>query len=332
MGGTVTIHIPFDCTPTFDVAFDPLGTVHTSLVELFGALRPRVPRSVVAEARRLASNVDMSALMCTSQFSSTPWVEEFLWPEFPDPSATSLADQLERISDTPSNLMIDEMTATDRPVLIKQQRVWLDAPEVTLRRYVAALRCYAREVLEKLYPKFERRLYGECRYMKDVLHRGGVAAGLIEMHSDVRLDNGMMQFATFTDRAVVRSAQSVLITPMICSPQTVSHNGLHNPGGDMQMIGFANSALAVTGLAPRTPSSPDPLATLLGDTRAAILRALFVPSTTTALANELGYSPSTISHHLKALSNAQAIDSHRTQWFMNYRLTDIGRQLIALYR
>ncbi|SOD70639.1 regulatory ArsR family protein [Jatrophihabitans sp. GAS493] len=98
-----------------------------------------------------------------------------------------------------------------------------------------------------------------------------------------------------------------------------------------QLVGFATRNLAVRGRSTSDTVDPDALALLVGDVRAKILRRAITPSTTTELANDLGYSPSTISHHLKALTNAEAVESHRSQWFVYYRLTDVGWQLLSLY-
>ncbi|WP_157749201.1 winged helix-turn-helix domain-containing protein [Jatrophihabitans sp. GAS493] len=215
------------------------------------------------------------------------------------------------------------MTARERP--------WLDSPDATLRTYILTLRRYVAEVLESVYPRFEARVVAEAAYLTDLVHRADIDTNLLGLHPDLVIRNGAVRLPSSTVDEERTQCPVILLTPMICSAATFTFNGVGDDDtGGVQMIGFATQALQVTGPSPATPR-PDPLATLLGDARARILRALFVPATTTELANDLNYSPSTVSHHLKALTKAGAIENHRSHWFVYYRLTDIGRQLLLLY-
>ncbi len=73
----------------------------------------------------------------------------------------------------------------------------------------------------------------------------------------------------------------------------------------------------------------DPLATLLGRTRAAVLRALDDGSTTTELARRLEISPSGASQHTAALRSAGLIISRRDRNRMVHTATDLGARLLG---
>ncbi|HKE81992.1 MAG TPA: winged helix-turn-helix domain-containing protein, partial [Solirubrobacteraceae bacterium] len=69
---------------------------------------------------------------------------------------------------------------------------------------------------------------------------------------------------------------------------------------------------------------------LLGHGRAAVLRALSRPSTTTELAARLSYAPSTVSAHLDVLSRAGLLERHRVQRRVFYGLNETGTALVTL--
>jgi DNA-binding transcriptional ArsR family regulator len=73
----------------------------------------------------------------------------------------------------------------------------------------------------------------------------------------------------------------------------------------------------------------DRLTTLLGRGRAAVLRSLLSPTTTTGLAGSLGLAPSTVSQHLAVLSSAGLIRRHRVGARVLYELEDAGVALLT---
>ena len=97
--------------------------------------------------------------------------------------------------------------------------------------------------------------------------------------------------------------------------------------------------------APRPPHTPRAIATLwdtdrapaegvldelVGDTRAAILRALEIPMTTTEVASRLGVTPGAVSQQLAMLRRAGVVDAHRSGRGVYSELTPLGTSLLAL--
>lgn len=72
----------------------------------------------------------------------------------------------------------------------------------------------------------------------------------------------------------------------------------------------------------------DRLAILLGRGRAAVLRAVVAPTTTTAVAEAIGLAPSTVSQHLTALSAAGVVRRHRVGYRVLYDLNQAGVALL----
>jgi len=73
----------------------------------------------------------------------------------------------------------------------------------------------------------------------------------------------------------------------------------------------------------------DKLTLLLGRGRAAVLRALQSPTTTTRLAGLLGLAPSTVSQHLSVLSSAGLVRRHRVGPRVIYELEKSGLVLLS---
>ena len=75
------------------------------------------------------------------------------------------------------------------------------------------------------------------------------------------------------------------------------------------------------------PATGDPLAALIGRTRAAVLRSLDGGTTTTELARRLGISVSGASH-ASALRAAGLVSSRRDRNRVLHATTDLGGQLL----
>ncbi|MEW9515373.1 ArsR/SmtB family transcription factor [Streptomyces tubercidicus] len=86
----------------------------------------------------------------------------------------------------------------------------------------------------------------------------------------------------------------------------------------------SNAAKPVDEVQPR-----DKLTILLGRGRAAVLRALWSPTTTTGLAGSVGLAPSTVSQHLAVLSSAGLVRRHRVGSRVLYELDDSGIALLT---
>jgi DNA-binding transcriptional ArsR family regulator len=75
--------------------------------------------------------------------------------------------------------------------------------------------------------------------------------------------------------------------------------------------------------------SDDELADLLGRTRAAVLRAVALPRSTSDLAAELGQSMPAISAQLTVLRHAGLVSSWRAGRRVLYQLTPLARNVLA---
>ena len=72
----------------------------------------------------------------------------------------------------------------------------------------------------------------------------------------------------------------------------------------------------------------DPLAALVGRTRATLLATLALPRTTTQLAAQLGLSPAAVSEHLKILKDTALVIAQRRGRMVLYQRTAAATALL----
>lgn len=104
-----------------------------------------------------------------------------------------------------------------------------------------------------------------------------------------------------------------------------------NGGGDYMLIYPARQFAeqdAKRRDARTTARARDSLATLLGPTRAAVLRTLRRPLTTSALAGHVGISLSSASRHAAALQASGLVISERQGQMVVHRISDLGSALL----
>ena len=123
--------------------------------------------------------------------------------------------------------------------------------------------------------------------------------------------------------------QRLLLVPLLLAQERLTCSTDH---AEILMVTYQARGAAV--LAPKpAPSRPsrDRLAQLVGPGRAAVLRALAEPSTTTGLAATLGVSPSTVSEQLASLLETGTVHRFRTGRRVFYGLEPAGTALVALF-
>lgn len=99
----------------------------------------------------------------------------------------------------------------------------------------------------------------------------------------------------------------------------------NHPDGSLVIIYPAVTPLPRLDAAPGT----DPVANLLGRTRAEVLRATTQGRTTSAVATELGISVASVSEHAKTLRAGRLIDSERHGRAVMHACTPLGLELLA---
>jgi DNA-binding transcriptional ArsR family regulator len=119
--------------------------------------------------------------------------------------------------------------------------------------------------------------------------------------------------------------------PLVLVPLVFARGVLMGESVDGNAVALGYQARGTSALfTPQETSFDGRLELLLGHGRAAVLRALEQPATTTELARRLNYAPSTVSAHLDVLARGGLLDRHRVRRSVYYGLNDTGRSLVTL--
>jgi DNA-binding transcriptional ArsR family regulator len=243
-------------------------------------------------------------------------------PDFltPRTDTDSIEDGLSVLRATPARRIRSEVGAASvhmRPTL--SRRRFADADPELLDTVVGALRYLFHAVLA---PDWSLLLSAYRRDVAEFGHRyalSGVDGVLAGLHPAVRWRAPVLEIDTGRRPADLRPrGRGLLLYP---SPFTGPRpRVLAEPGRPVLVVVPAAAPVRTAG---------DPLAELMGRTRAAVLRAATRPGhhTTTALAREVRVSLSSASEHLTALRAAGLVTSVRDGQSVVHRVTGLGRGL-----
>src|SRR6478735_3681565 len=120
---------------------------------------------------------------------------------------------------------------------------------------------------------------------------------------------------------------------MTLTPSVFAWPGLILDDGQGDRFGLTYAARGVArvweGLTAMDRNDDEPLAALLGRTRAAILELTAVPLSTTQIARELGQSPGSVNQHLSVLRGTGLVVSRRSGRSVLYRQTPLAQSMTA---
>ncbi|RLK54645.1 ArsR/SmtB family transcription factor [Actinokineospora cianjurensis] len=163
------------------------------------------------------------------------------------------------------------------------------------------------------WPGLKERLDADITARARVMATGGIGALLTSLHGDITWDGSTLR----------------IITPWHQDGRpgdlTVTPVALTWPRFYIQLGDAVNSVLYYPPQGLSAPSAdPAAMAKLLGQTRAALLRDLETPRTTTDLAKRHGLAPATVSYHLSVLHSSGLISKARTKREVRYQRNDQG--------
>jgi DNA-binding transcriptional ArsR family regulator len=199
----------------------------------------------------------------------------------------------------------------------------LDDPRFTERLADGIARGWA-AVLAQDWPRVKAVLERDVRFRAERLTEAGWSAAVAGMHPRMAWADGVVTVERVQEATTVLGGRGLLLVPSV----------------------FIGTGLAVYGEAPWQPTivypsrgaglvfeeadaPTDPLAPLLGRTRAGLLLALATPSSTSQLAALTGASIGATGDHLKVLLDAGLLTRGRVARSVVYRRTPLGDALAA---
>lgn len=244
------------------------------------------------------------------------WVPCFLLDE---PTASGWDEVAERLARTPVSRLAADLSGV---VSSKKNTRWVRelANGVTQARQVLVddLHGYFSSSLTPLWPQIQAAAVTDRELRSETLLRSGAEALLATLGAGLRWQPPTLHIpAPFTADISLEGRGLVLMPSYFTLRPTRSVR----PGQPSALI-----YPMYTGDRPN--GTLDALGRLLGYTRAAVLVALRVPATTTALADRAGISLSSASQHTAALRNAGLITTTRRGITVLHTLTPLGAALL----
>jgi DNA-binding transcriptional ArsR family regulator len=311
------------------IAISPLGELICGLFLLRRHASAPWPYTSWADRARRILRTDPATAPVGLYLRVARGYPDFLLP-IPEEPTPSLADQLDQIRRTPAEL-IGEQLAKHYPdgVLPDDLRPFRDDRRAALDGLADGLAAYWDAALAPHWPAMRAALDEEVLLRARALAADGPDALLARLHDRIRWERPILTLVKEHEQAFEALDKRLLLVPLIFSRGALSCSTDHPR---VLMVTYQARGAAVLADTPAPPSAADGdrLAILVGRGRAAVLRALVVPATTSALAAALGLAPSTISEHLSALLAAGVVHRRRAGRRVLYGLEPAGTALVSL--
>jgi DNA-binding transcriptional ArsR family regulator len=287
---------------------------------------PTEHRAWVERSRRaLAGTDDLGPLDLSVTYAHS--CPDFMAPVPLDPLA-GVEEEIERVRATDADVIRADIADC-----------WPDGPPPPWDRFAArpremadrladGLHAYWHATLADDWPRLRAVLEGEVLGRARSLALAGPAAVLDELHPRVRWRAPVLELHKGPDHPLDLWLEG---RPLVLIPLVFESSVLVGSPSDATAIAIAYQARGASALWAAEEGTPDErLELLLGQGRAAVLRALARPATTTELAARLHYAPSTVSAHLDVLARAGLVERHRVRRRVFYGLNDTGSSLVGL--
>jgi hypothetical protein len=243
-------------------------------------------------------------------------------PLFLDPASASLAEGLEEVQRTPAGQIRSEL-----------QRVYLAGPPTPWARLLAdrdrqtwrdldnAQRLAYHGLVSPGAARARQGHQAELAWRNRMITESGIQAALSALHPSIGWDGTVLQINSASHQELRPGGHGLTLIPSAYytgRPMFTWH-----PDGSLAIV-----------YAPLTPlplisqTRSDPLASLLGHTRAALLSLTLTGHTTTDLAQELHISLATVSAHTKTLRAAGLIATTRAGKAVLHSITPLGERLL----
>ncbi len=323
----ITYVLSTDVLGSTRFTFSPLAEVTLSLRLLSSPHPTHIHGPWLREARGRLEGVDLPLLLAVAPPGK--WVVSCLVPPSPGPQVT-IEEQLR------------ELTQVSPDVLKKDlDEIWQEEPSQPRRvqeliaagargpgLLAEAMWDYWDAVIDPFWTRMCAVLEDDVSYRVAAQMNGGLYALLEDLHPEVSLEGNLLRVDKPQHTSATYEAHAMTLTPSV-----FAWPGLILDDGQGDRFGLTYAARGVArvweGLTAMDRIDDEPLAALLGRTRAAILEMTAVPLSTTQIAHELGQSPGSVNQHLSGLRGSGLVVSRRSGRSVLYRQTPLAQSMIA---
>lgn len=243
-------------------------------------------------------------------------------PCFLDTVAPGLAEGLDAVQRAPAGFVQQELRRLSaqrqpgpfaRSLAERDRGAWRDLDR--------ALRTAQRHLIEESWPRILTSFSAEVTWGSRLFAESGVRGALPSLAPTIGWDGTVLQIQSLAEHDLYPGGAGLVLMP---SPLWTGRPLVGwQPGEPAVIVYPATIPLPLVGEA-----GEDPLADLLGHTRAAVLSLALTERTTTEIARELGISAAAASGHTKVLRGAGLIATRRRGKAVLHAVTPLGVRLL----
>jgi DNA-binding transcriptional ArsR family regulator len=300
------------------------------------ALNTATPNGLLAPWLRQVgprrTEVDLDLL--TALVRPTGYIPDFLVPA-PRHRSSTIAAGLAQIAASEPAFVADQLRhlaahpvaqrgpgRADRVQLLEDL---IATPDSGLDRIVTELDQWWRVAIAPYWPRLRALLHDDVTFRLDELANGGVQQLFRTLHPLISFSGDTLRIAKYySGRSPLRQRGLLLMPCVFAWPDVLV--GTADP--DVSTLTYSPRGLGRL-WQPPDGTAAEPLAGVLGRTRAALLAQLDLPMSTAQLATLLDLAAPTVNVHLKALQAAGILSARRDGHSVLYRRTRLGDLLLA---
>lgn len=307
--------------------YSPMAEVAASLRLLWEPKPGFVMQPWLRDVRPLLGRVDLDLLKMV--VPPGPWAPDFLFAWSPDPRIT-IEQQLEDVAQMPTEQLRADLESCwrQRQMPAALARL-LDEPvgAAPARLVADAIWGYWQTAVAPYWNRIRAVLDDDVSYRGSRALTSGIFTLFDDLHPEVTLGDRVLLVDKRHHADVTYDGSRITLIPSVFAWPNLMIG--HEAANQFSLTYAARGVARVWEGLPDPDDSAGDLGALVGRTRAAILRRLEIPMTTTHLARELGASPGTISQHLSVLRRSGMLDSWRSGRSVLYRRTPLATSLLA---
>lgn len=332
----IRIHLDPATLARTRIAISPLSE-SVAAVEMLSRHGPRAPWPYTAwseHAWKILQTVERTApvrlyALLAEQQNRGPTPDVF--EPIPEVPAPELADELEALRRTPPELVEEQFAMHFSRGVPDFLRPYQEGRAAAFGALADAVEEFWRLAIAPRWPRMRTALDEEVLLRARSLASLGPESVLAGLGGRTVWEAPVLSLPKTKESRVTASNQRLLLMPLVFAQDRVGNSTDHP---EILRVSYqARGAAVLAGGTPPPPrDEPDRLVPLVGSRRAAVLRALASPATTSVLAAELGLAPSTVSEQLAALVAAGVVHRRRSGRSVLYGLEPAGEVLLALFQ
>jgi DNA-binding transcriptional ArsR family regulator len=321
----IEFHLSVDALGKTRFAYSPLAEVASSLRLLGEGRHAYVMMPWLREVRGTLLGLDFDLLQALAPPGR--WAPEFLFA-WSYHTAITIEQQLDAMSRLPGGQIRDDLRGTWKDGAVPPNLEGLLEDEEALPGRVSDLIFdYWQVAIAPYWQRIRSVLDDDVAYRGAKAFTNGIFSIFTDLHPEITLVDRVLKIdkPDHLD-ASYQGTQITLLPSVFVWPNLIIG---HEAPDEFSLIYAARGVGRVWEGLPSTANPMEDLDSLIGRTRAAILRRLDVPMTTTQVARDLHQSPSTVSEHLTVLRSNGLLISWRAGRGVLYRRTPLASSLMA---